>query len=318
MAHFVFMVKSPYSWPFAMIGVLLLFVQPVSGDTILLKDGTTIESQRVWTSDGFVHFILKGTRDVEIRYASEIVDKINGIPVGAKSVKPASLKPSGPDMAAAGTKNTKQAFANSTSIQDWKMADDLEVDAFIRSNKGVLFYDPHRSKRYRSDFQTGFTTLDAALADLAGRYGKPVQWIESHMGEENDLGRIHYNLNLALSSDAETGKATLSIKKVGRADHEDSGTSRVNDVNATGSGPAMTAPRQIDVPEDYQGILFYDPRRQQKFWATPESKHQTLRQAIASLAQQYGATPHWIEENMGGSNKLEEIHRSIRSRLAGN
>jgi hypothetical protein len=47
-----------------------------AADTIFLKDGTTEQSERVWETEKFVHFILKGTKTVEIRYSKDIVERI--------------------------------------------------------------------------------------------------------------------------------------------------------------------------------------------------------------------------------------------------
>ena len=54
----------------------LLVVPEGYADRITLKDGTNIVSEKVWQTEDHVHFILIGTRDVEIRYAKEIVEKI--------------------------------------------------------------------------------------------------------------------------------------------------------------------------------------------------------------------------------------------------
>ncbi len=50
------------------------------GGTIYLKDGELVESEKIWEKDGYIHFILDGTKRVEIRYAKEIVDRIEGVP----------------------------------------------------------------------------------------------------------------------------------------------------------------------------------------------------------------------------------------------
>lgn len=73
------MVRTPINKTLLLL--LLIGWVTVSGavaDKVLLKDGSVEESVRVWETDRYVHFILKGTRSVEIRYAKEIVDHIEG------------------------------------------------------------------------------------------------------------------------------------------------------------------------------------------------------------------------------------------------
>ena len=53
-----------------------LLVVRIQFHRIVLQDGTIETSDRVWESDRYVHFILKGTNGVEIRYAKDIVSRI--------------------------------------------------------------------------------------------------------------------------------------------------------------------------------------------------------------------------------------------------
>ena len=55
-------------WPLGTVG---------TADRIYLKDGTIEQSDRIWESDNYFHFILKGTENVEIRYAKAIVDHVD-------------------------------------------------------------------------------------------------------------------------------------------------------------------------------------------------------------------------------------------------
>jgi hypothetical protein len=58
-------------------------------------------------------------------------------------------------------------------------------------------------------------------------------------------------------------------------------------------------------------LVFYDPRRKQKYWTSKTSRHATLEEAFAALASQYDRTPQWIQANMGETNDLEEIHQNL-------
>ncbi|MBT8356335.1 MAG: hypothetical protein HKO79_02515, partial [Desulfobacterales bacterium] len=46
------------------------------------------------------------------------------------------------------------------------------------------------------------------------------------------------------------------------------------------------------------GVLFYNPRRKNKYWTSNTSRHDTLEAAMASLAKQYGRSPEWVIANM--------------------
>ena len=59
------------------------------------------------------------------------------------------------------------------------------------------------------------------------------------------------------------------------------------------------------------GLEFYNPRRSHKYWTSKNSKHNTFKEAIAALASQYDRSPEWIQEHMGTSNDLNEIHQSL-------
>ncbi len=65
---------------FLLVTLIILGVAPAMGGTIFLKDGAMVESEKIWERDGYIHFILNGTKRVEIRYAKEIVDRIEGGP----------------------------------------------------------------------------------------------------------------------------------------------------------------------------------------------------------------------------------------------
>ena len=42
-------------------------------------------------------------------------------------------------------------------------------------------------------------------------------------------------------------------------------------------------------------------------------KHKSYNEAIQTLATEYGRSPQWIQENMGNSNDLNEIHQNLRN-----
>ena len=95
---------------------------------------------------------------------------------------------------------------------------------------------------------------------------------KKHIGNTNDLGQIYRNLQHAQTRPAAIGRDAAS---------------------------------QID------GTLFYDPRRQYKYWSSESSKHRTLEDALEELAKQYARSPDWIQEHIGDTNDLGQIHRNL-------
>ena len=62
------------------------------------------------------------------------------------------------------------------------------------------------------------------------------------------------------------------------------------------------------------GLEFYSPRRPHKYWTRKNAKHNTFKEAVAALAQQYDRSPEWIQHHMGTTNDLDEIHRNLANR----
>lgn len=85
----------------------------------------------------------------------------------------------------------------------------------------------------------------------------------------------------------------------------------------TPSAPAPTDLRPVPAAEAQStpsGILFYDPRRPEKYWSRPDRKHNTYPEAIAALAEEFDRPAQWVEENMGDSNDLGIIRETLSGR----
>ncbi len=67
---------------------------------------------------------------------------------------------------------------------------------------GVEFYNPRRPKRYWTSPEAKHDTLAEAVQALSREFGKPPEWIERHMGAENDTGLIRRALREALDAGA--------------------------------------------------------------------------------------------------------------------
>ena len=73
-------------------------------------------------------------------------------------------------------------------------------------------------------------------------------------------------------------------------------------------GSGLAAGSQVD------GTPFYDPRRQYKYWVSETARHRNLEDALEDLARQYNRSPDWIQENIGDTNDLGQIHRNLEQR----
>ena len=140
-------------------------------------------------------------------------------------------------------------------------------------NKDLKFYNPRRPQKYWTSETAKHNTFKEAVAALAKQYDRSPDWIQHHMGDTNNLDEIHRNL----SNDKLNAPATIAEK-------DEKKTSE---------------------------ILFYNPRRSQKYWTGENAKHNTFKEAISALAKAYDRSPEWVQQNMGDTNHLNEIHQNL-------
>jgi hypothetical protein len=149
----------------------------------------------------------------------------------------------------------------------------------ISKTKGLEFYNPRRPQKYWTSATSKHHIFKEAVATLAKQYERSSEWIQHHMGETNDLDEIHQNLRKSKLN------APLELQE------ED----------------------EEKIPE----TLFYNPRRPLKYWTRANSKHNTFKEAIAALAKEYERSSEWIQQYMGTTNSLSEIHRNLTNRKEG-
>lgn len=152
------------------------------------------------------------------------------------------------------------------------------LQAAPSKNEDNVFYDPRRPNKYRSANDAKHKTYEEAIQALANKYNRPPEWIKANMGNTNDLAAIHRNLAEAAP------KSDQTIKPL--------------------------APARQKHPE----IEFYNPRRSSPYWTSTSSKHDSFKEAIQAFAKKYNRSPEWIQEYMGQTNDLAEIHSNLRSR----
>lgn len=118
---------------------------------------------------------------------------------------------------------------------------------------------------------------------------------------------------------AKTGQADVSVQPPASQPHQTTG--------AKTDKPAKTAhaKAKVEIPADtiikkvppevvpysqVDGILFYNPRRPYKYW-TANTRHHTLKEALAALAKQFDRDPQWVADHLGKTNNLGDIYRNL-------
>lgn len=289
--------------------ICLMCASAGNADRIYLKDGTVVVSDKVWQTRDHVHFILKGTANVEIRYANEIVGKIE---YQGKTVTPgaaAAPQPTSGQLTTIPPTPVNKALntgGNVVSGGKRKLSSQVNVQVdkrAVTANRGLSFYDPRRGKRYWASRNSKHDTLAGVLQALAKQYGRSPQWVAAHMGEENNLSKIHANLiqrrEMETSLDAVHGILEQAVVNMPEKVSKSISSEENQDSQAASNN----------------GIEFYNPRREQKYWTGKMARHNTLQEAMKALAEQYGVSTEWIESHMGNTNDLDTIHRNIRKSL---
>lgn len=67
---------------------------------------------------------------------------------------------------------------------------------------GILFYNPRREHKYQISADQKYHTYGEAIAALALEYISTPQWVEDHMGQNNDIAAIRESLGRAKAENA--------------------------------------------------------------------------------------------------------------------
>ena len=230
---------------------LNLVILPVNADIIYFKDGMkTICQEKAWEEDDQIKCEYAGW---VLTYPKTDVLRISKTQPNKQTTPP--------------EKNSRQ---RQITTQD---KDNKNSDPPI--TKGNVFYNPRRQHNYWTSKNSKHDSYEKAIQALAKRYGRSPEWIQSHMGDTNDLEQIHQNLANAVAKKETVVNQPLAPKP--------------------------------------SGIDFYNPRRAFPYWTGKASKHKTYKEAIQALAAEYGQSPPWVQENMGESNDLSEIHQNLKT-----
>jgi hypothetical protein len=155
-------------------------------------------------------------------------------------------------------------------------------------------------------FKDGMKTIcqEAAWEENGEIKCEYASWVISY--QKNDVERIVKTTPIKQTpppqKTAAADKTAPPIKTV-----EPDNKPPVTQTTAPGSVPEKIK----SAPNQATGPVFYDPRRPYKYWADKDSKHKSYKEAIAALAKKYNCTPQWIQEHMGNTNDLAQIHRNL-------
>lgn len=293
---------------FIFAGLILPTILPAG--KIYLKDGSIELSDKIWETDQFIHFILSGTKSVEIRFSKNIVDKIEYNDGKIKALDYRETPNDGEAEKLNPVRSATTVKPPDTQIPANLFLSEEAKQKILWENRGLMFYNPRRKKRFWARRDANFSSLEHAIEALSVQYNRPPEWIEKYMGDENELTAIHKNLIDQLEREI-AGSESVAQPEPGESQ-------KINP-------PAVPVKRPVAPPDKSRepistksaesGLKFYDPRRAEKYWSSANDHHQTLNDAIKALARHYHVTPQWIESHMGTTNELDDIHRQIQQSL---
>ncbi len=257
--------------------IIILIPLNTGADIIFFKDGMkTVCHDRAWEEDG----------EIKCEYNGAILSYQKKDVIRIEKIRIENRTESRPDKIQTPIKATakqataapeiKQPAAPQKKPLAQKESKIVSKKPDISTTKGLEFYNPRRPQKYWTSATSKHHIFKEAIATLAKQYDRSPEWIQHHMGETNDLDEIHQNL-------------------------------RKNKLNAP-------VELQEDDDEKVPETLFYNPRRPLKYWTSANSKHNTFKEAIGALAKEYEHSPQWVQQYMGTTNNLSEIHRNLANR----
>ena len=258
-------------------GLIFLLPQLGKADIIFFKDGMkTVCQEKAWEEGMEVKCEYEGT---VLSYLKKDVLRIQHVRTKEKEKPAAPAKtPVKPKPAATVTTPAADFKAPASSLTppdkgDQKVAPIRPTS--VSNTRGLEFYNPRRPQKYWTSAVSKHQTFKEAIAALAKQYDRSPDWIEQQMGETNDLEEIHRNLARSKSTAPVETKMKIEIK----------------------------------APD----TLFYDPRRQHKYWTSATAKHKTFQEAVGALSAEYDRSQQWVQQHMGESNSLNEIRQNLNN-----
>jgi len=104
-----------------------------------------------------------------------------------------------PDWVKAHMGNTNILYEIHRNLAKNKPGDKQPFDnsSIITENSDILFYNPRRTHKYWTGRTSKHDTLESAIAALARKYDRTPEWVKAHMGNTNNLYKIHKNLAMS-------------------------------------------------------------------------------------------------------------------------
>ncbi len=257
------------------LGLFFLLPQLGKADIIFFKDGMkTVCQEKAWEEGQEVKCEYEGT---VLTYQKKDVLRIQVIRTPQKAPPAEPQETSEQPAATVATPSADiKATGSTPKPPEKKDLKSLPVQpSGVSDTKGLEFYNPRRPHKYWTSAVAKHQTFNEAIAALAKQYDRSPDWIKQQMGETNDLDEIHQNL----------------------------ARSKLN---------APVEP-EVQTGKKVSGTLFYNPRRPHKYWTSATAKHKTFEEAVNALSTEYGRSQQWVQQYMGESNNLDEIHQNLRN-----
>ena len=247
-------------------------VLPTHADIIYFKDGMkTICEEKAWEEKGEIKCEYAGW--VISYQKSDVLRILKTTPTNktTPTAKNAPVNKSTPTIKQAQPKKKPAITPTTASASVTK-----KIKPSPSPPTGPVFYDPRRPHKYLVEKNSKYKSYKQAIQALAKKYNRSPEWIQSHMGDTNDLAQIHRNLANP------QGRQTVTK-------------------SASGANQRPEA-------------MFYNPRRPYPYWTDKKAKHKSFKAAILALAKKYDRSPEWVKQNMGATNDLNKIHGNLKER----
>lgn len=255
----------------------LIFLLPPLGkaDIIFFRDGMkTVCQEKAWEEGQEVKCEYEGT---VLSYQKKDVLRIQRIrtPQKAPPSEPQETSEQPAATVAPPSADIKATGSTPKPPEKKDLKSQPVQPSSVSNTEGLEFYNPRRPQKYWTSAVAKHQTFKEAIAALAKQYDRSPDWIKQQMGETNDLDEIHQNLARS--------KLNAPVEPKGQTEKKVSDT------------------------------LFYNPRRPHKYWTSATAKHKTFKEAVNALSTEYGRSQQWVQQYMGASNNLDEIHQNLRN-----
>jgi hypothetical protein len=281
----------------SLVALLLILPCGAPAEVIHLKDGTTIKVSKTWEDGGWVRFYLKDYDGIVITYAKDIIDRIesdDGRVLKTYAEKPPEAKPE--QQPKAGKEKpapSKAAAAKPTKSKPKAPA----ATAGKKPVKPQPAQQPPQPQPAQTPPPAKAAAAPAATAPQPAPASKPQAsppMASAADSKQPSPAAPAAKPKQSLPSPSATAEKPQSPKAAAKA-----------------AKPPAAAPPARDAYSAYQGLQFYNPRRAYKYWSGPNTKHHTLEEAVAALAEKFDRSPEWVQQHLGDTNDLAQIYRNL-------